>query len=338
MASPIENLYGALLLGTFFSLILYGLMLHQTYRYFRVYPNDEVNIRVLVWCALVCETLHTIFSMHGIYRSLVTNYNDTAASSMTIWSFDALPITAELSIILSLVFFVQRVWMMGLSNKWIIVLACAGILGRFGFCVVMTVYLVTSGVMDFPGRIQRQHGLVVSGKYGCSTVAHIILTSSLLYVIYLGQRHRKGSNTISRSLMENFMLYVLNTGLLVSICDIVSWILAYAVARTAWWIAFDTATTKLYLITFLSVLNSRDMAITRGIEIFGSDATYGLNAIERAARQARAERYNAPQIPDIGPTKIDIKVATEIEGENQTTRDMMADDSDAHKPGQVFRL
>ncbi|EJF61533.1 hypothetical protein DICSQDRAFT_126967 [Dichomitus squalens LYAD-421 SS1] len=228
MASPIENLYGALLLGTFFSLI-----------YFRVYPNDEVNIRVLVWCALV-----------------LTNISRTKA----------LPITAELSIILSLV------------------------------------------ALEYSGDL-------ASGLYR-------ILRS----------------HSSSRSLMENFMLYVLNTGLLVSICDIVSWILAYAVARTAWWIAFDTATTKLYLITFLSVLNSRDMAITRGIEIFGSDATYGLNAIERAARQARAERYNAPQIPDIGPTKIDIKVATEIEGENQTTRDMMADDSDAHKPGQVFRL
>ncbi|TBU51478.1 hypothetical protein BD310DRAFT_834242 [Dichomitus squalens] len=230
MASPIENLYGALLLGTFFSLI-----------YFRVYPNDEVNIRVLVRLVISCSYW------------VLTNISRTKA----------LVITAELSIILSLV------------------------------------------ALEYSGDL-------ASGLYR-------ILRSY----------------SSSRSLMENFMLYVLNTGV---ICDIVSWILAYAAARTAWWIAFDTATTKLYLITFLSVLNSRDMAITRGIEIFGSDATYGLNAIERAARQARAERYNAPQIPDIGPTKIDIKVATEIEGENQTTRDMMADDSDAHKPGQVFRL
>ena len=88
------------------------------------------------------------------------------------------------------------------------------------------------------------------------------------------------------------------------------------------------------------------MSANRGIEIFGPDSRYGLNVIERANRQARAERWNAPQVsyaqffaalcpilcslhnkmPDIGPTKIDIKVATEIEGDirngHRSTMDM----------------
>ena len=64
--SSIDNSFGALLLGTFFSLMsvllqcsqwclvslssvsLYGLVLHQVYRYTRLHPHDYPYIQVLV--------------------------------------------------------------------------------------------------------------------------------------------------------------------------------------------------------------------------------------------------------------------------------------------------
>ncbi|TBU22233.1 hypothetical protein BD311DRAFT_733282 [Dichomitus squalens] len=338
-APSVDNVYGAFLLATFFSLILYGLILRQTYVYIQAYPSDDLYIRILVWSALLCETLHTVFLMHAMYISLVTNYSIQTAYTKALWSIDALPVTSEFSIIISLVFFVQRVWMMGLNNKHIIVFACACILGRFGFCLAMTTYLVTLGGMArFEERMSQQHGSLMSGKYACSAVVHIILTSSLYYVIYLGRRQRRYTDTSPKSFVHRSMLYILDTGLLVSVCDLVCWILVYAAPGTAWWIAFDTFTTKLYLVTFLSVLNSRNMVANRGIEIFGADSPYGLNLIDKARRQARAERWNAPQLPDPRPARIDIKVATEIEGEVPTADDSMTDVDGTQKTVQSLHL
>ncbi|KAI0759573.1 hypothetical protein BD413DRAFT_271539 [Trametes elegans] len=40
--------YGALFIGMCFCILLYGLTLHQTYRYFRLYPKDRPLLKILV--------------------------------------------------------------------------------------------------------------------------------------------------------------------------------------------------------------------------------------------------------------------------------------------------
>ncbi|KAH9895559.1 hypothetical protein C8Q73DRAFT_611340, partial [Cubamyces lactineus] len=44
----LDNTYGALLLGTSFGLMLYGLTIHQTFRYTRLYPKDKLWLKILV--------------------------------------------------------------------------------------------------------------------------------------------------------------------------------------------------------------------------------------------------------------------------------------------------
>ncbi|OJT15861.1 hypothetical protein TRAPUB_1513 [Trametes pubescens] len=59
----LDNTFGAVLLGTFVGLILYGLTLHQSYRYLRLYPNDSRALKCLV--AFVVYALEA-FSMGDI--------------------------------------------------------------------------------------------------------------------------------------------------------------------------------------------------------------------------------------------------------------------------------
>ncbi|TBU51389.1 hypothetical protein BD310DRAFT_769544, partial [Dichomitus squalens] len=44
----LDNTYGAVLIGTFVALVLYGLQLHQSYRYFRMYHGDSAILKTLV--------------------------------------------------------------------------------------------------------------------------------------------------------------------------------------------------------------------------------------------------------------------------------------------------
>ncbi|KAI0369260.1 hypothetical protein BV20DRAFT_1053325 [Pilatotrama ljubarskyi] len=59
-ASPnLNNTYGALLIGSCLGFMLYGLTVHQAYRYHKMYPSDIPLLKGLVLVILVLETFHT---------------------------------------------------------------------------------------------------------------------------------------------------------------------------------------------------------------------------------------------------------------------------------------
>ncbi|KAJ8453631.1 hypothetical protein ONZ51_g13491 [Trametes cubensis] len=51
-SSAPDDTLGAILVGTFISLVIYGITLHQAYEYFRRYPQDTLLLKVLVRVAL----------------------------------------------------------------------------------------------------------------------------------------------------------------------------------------------------------------------------------------------------------------------------------------------
>ncbi|KAI0767157.1 hypothetical protein C8Q74DRAFT_934848 [Fomes fomentarius] len=70
----LDDTYGALLLGCFAGLISYGVLIHQAYRYVRVYADDHLVNKCFVLCVVVLDTVHNIVCMHACYAYLVTNY------------------------------------------------------------------------------------------------------------------------------------------------------------------------------------------------------------------------------------------------------------------------
>ncbi|KAM5544109.1 hypothetical protein V8D89_002295 [Ganoderma adspersum] len=317
----LDGTYGALLLGTFFSLVLYGLILHQTYRYVRLHPHDYTYIQVLVALSLILETLHTICTMHFNYHALVTNYFNPIALAKTVWSLDFFVLAGTFSQITTYSFFFRRLYFVAGSFKYIALLAVAFLGADAGFSIVMTIRVFH---LDDPEQflsVTKHQQYLVHGKFAAAIATHIPLTGSLIYALYRGQKARKEQ----KSIMDWCLLYVVNTGfccmagLLVSVFDVIAWILAYAIPGTVWWAALGPIIVKrmfsLPFSTFYFRLNSRRLLTETFIEIFGLDspASSERNFISRAQRLATAERYNAPQLPDRTPTRIDIKVATEIE-------------------------
>ncbi|OJT05263.1 hypothetical protein TRAPUB_3927 [Trametes pubescens] len=86
--------------------------------------------------------------------------------------------------------------------------------------------------------------------------------------------------------------------------------------QTFIWAGFTFVGARFYAITLLSVLNSRKFSATRGMEIFDA-ARFGPNIIARANHIAAVERWNAPQLPDATPAKININVEAEVEVHEQ---------------------
>ncbi|KAM5544745.1 hypothetical protein V8D89_001643 [Ganoderma adspersum] len=368
---------GALLLGTFFSLVFYGLILHQTYTYIRWHPQDYMYIQVLVALSLILETLHTAFTVHFIYHGLVTNYSNPIALFKNVWSLNFLTLTGDLSQITAYSFFVRRLYfsMDSPFPSLVVLLSPAKYSVRklqiypcpnrkhsvwpffrvvflavdVGFSLAMNILLFQSADLTrFLTVIIRHHQhYLVHGKFSAATIAHISLTGSLIYATYCGQRvqkERKGVVDWCKLYIINTASLLLATGLLVrrspiSIFDVIAWILAIALPSTIWWMGFRFVTIKLYMVTFLAVLNSRQLLTNGRIDIFSpTDSTPERNFISRAQRLAAAERYNAPQLPETAPTRIDINVATEIEEGDGDTQSRTSHSSVIIEDGKVLGM
>ncbi|KAJ3008689.1 hypothetical protein NUW54_g3061 [Trametes sanguinea] len=78
--------FGAYLICTFFGCIMLGLTIHQTYRYFRFYPNDLLSLKALVCLVLGLDILHSVSSMHICYFYLVSNFFKPARLLEGVWS------------------------------------------------------------------------------------------------------------------------------------------------------------------------------------------------------------------------------------------------------------
>ncbi|KAI0667913.1 hypothetical protein C8Q78DRAFT_1081789 [Trametes maxima] len=84
----LDYTFGAVLVGTALGLVLYGVTLHQSYRYSRMYPEDSRWLKALVIWVVLLETITSAWSMHACYFYLVKNYFNPVALRRGSWSID----------------------------------------------------------------------------------------------------------------------------------------------------------------------------------------------------------------------------------------------------------
>ncbi|KAI0763295.1 hypothetical protein BD413DRAFT_583347 [Trametes elegans] len=136
----LDSTIGAVLLGTFFGLILYGFGLHQTYRYARLYPNDSWFIKSLVVVIAILESLHSSMNIHTCYYYLVTNYfNPVVLPKRGPWSISFLPACASAIMVVSQVFFARRVYLIGPRYRFVVALAVFCLVGEFAFSLAASI-------------------------------------------------------------------------------------------------------------------------------------------------------------------------------------------------------
>ncbi|KAJ6457879.1 hypothetical protein C8R45DRAFT_942907 [Mycena sanguinolenta] len=71
--------YGPILIGVFFNMILYGVLLMQTLTYYQVYQRDPKWMRLLIAFLLFVETANTSLDMAMMYQPLILEYSTDLA-------------------------------------------------------------------------------------------------------------------------------------------------------------------------------------------------------------------------------------------------------------------
>ncbi|KAI0326042.1 hypothetical protein GY45DRAFT_1374274 [Cubamyces sp. BRFM 1775] len=225
----LNNTYGAVLIGTYVSLILYGVTLHQAYRYFRLSGSDSSATKIYVAGLLTLDTFHTVVCMHISYWYLVQNYFDPLRLYTGVWSINLLSVLVGVTIIACQCFYARRVYLLGRQYRILVLATAVMFLAELGCSITLSVKaFVEPSYTDF-----RKFAWLISVAFGIVVLADVLLTGVLILTL---NRSRTGFRRIFSALIFIFAL--------VSPSNMI-------------YIGCDSVAAKLYVNSVLAALNFR---------------------------------------------------------------------------------
>ncbi|RPD69245.1 hypothetical protein L226DRAFT_539922 [Lentinus tigrinus ALCF2SS1-7] len=312
MIRSIDTTFGALLISAFIAVVFYGIGVHQFHRYMRLFPTDSLSIRAVAFLTMLFSTFHTIVIIHACYYYLVSNYFKPVVLNEVAWSANMMVVTSAFVSITAQSFFARRVSLIGFKFK---VLAAISVV-FLGLRLASEILLAIKGFdsNDIRTTFTFTHNQwVLAVNTAAPTMVDLILSGSVFSVLWNSHHATTRGND---SWIDLFVIYGINTGLLILVCDLLSLVLALSRPHDLYWVPATLIATRLTMNTIFCVLNSRKLLVSRGIEIFDTGSPFGTGILARANRLATVERWNVPQDPgELPPAMIDIKVTQEMEGE-----------------------
>ncbi|KAI0353712.1 hypothetical protein OH77DRAFT_1522272 [Trametes cingulata] len=244
----LDGTYGALLVGTFISAILYGMTLHQVYRYLRTCPSRS-PARYYVLGLLFLDTFHTVLCMHACYWYLISNYYKPLQLTKGVWSVDLLPVAVGCTIITCQCFYARRVYLIERKYKYVVVFVILLFLAVLGCAVAATAEaFILPNYSDF-SRVTW----LTSAGFGIVVVADALLTGVLMFTLH---RLRTGHQRTD-SVIDVLILYALCTGLLTDILSVLAFCFGLFLPHKLVYVAIDNVTAKVYVNSVLAALNFR---------------------------------------------------------------------------------
>ncbi|KAH9933570.1 uncharacterized protein BXZ73DRAFT_100955 [Epithele typhae] len=257
------NSFGAMLIGTFIGIALYGAVVHQAYRYFRVYHDDQILIKALVLVVLALETFHIVACCHLSYHYLVANWGVPIHLINTTWSLNSLLACSGLIVFITQSFFARRVYI--LAPRFRILLGATFLLLvlELGFLTAASAETIIQG--SFVG-FKKLTWLVAAGC-GIALVADGILTTLLVIIL---RKRRTGFERMD-TVVHLLVLYTINTGMLTGIVDAMIFTFSILFTSNLIYAAFGIVCTKLYAISLLAALNERKSLTLRAMYNINED-------------------------------------------------------------------
>ncbi|KAI0374624.1 hypothetical protein BV20DRAFT_1048674 [Pilatotrama ljubarskyi] len=315
MAPAIDGTFGAILLGNFVGLILYGQTLHMLYRYATTYPGDSRRLKTLVYLAVLLETISAAMGMHSCYHYLVRSYFRPEALQIGTWSLNLQPLALGLAMVVSQSFFARRLWLLG-GRYWIIVIfavlcyvAELGLLlGEYPLLTprpdqrnnntpsIPTAATAKLFVVDNIDVV-KMIALLIPTSFAFALAADLVLTVALVHVLHRSRTGLKSTDTM----IDVLIMYTVSTGLLTGVVDILATVFAFARSGDFIYVAFTICGARLYAITLLTALNSRKSIAAHGMasaEITGN-SPFGFSIARNPVDPSMISVHTHPLRPDI---------------------------------------
>ncbi|KAF8512562.1 hypothetical protein JB92DRAFT_2927554 [Gautieria morchelliformis] len=244
----VQLLFGPMLIGTFFSTILYGLVFGQAFIYYQTYKRDSTWIRYFILYLVICETLATGFDIGMMYEPLVLRYATPHATTILPIMLVADPImTVFISTPVQL-FMGWRIKTLSGSRLLpaiICALALSSLVGGISTTVAASIF------HEFAQEHQYD-GAVVTWL-ASSAAADICITGCLVWSLH----KRRTGYSATDDLLNKLIRLTLQTGAITAISATLDVVLFLAAPGTSLNFISDFSLSKLYTNSLLSTLNAR---------------------------------------------------------------------------------
>jgi len=249
---------GALLVGFGASCMFYGILTTQIYVYLRSYPSDRTFNKVLVASLLVLETANQCFVGHSVYFYTVTNYGSPLVLLIGDVPWTLILQTTLGSIVGSIVrgCFAVRVWRFSNSN-WPITAAIALFTaGHLGVSILFTQRCFVVKKLVYLNDMKS----IATISLALGAFTDVFIAAALCHFL---RNYRTGQKQ-SDSLVNNLILYAINSGLVTSAFSIATLILYNTMPQNFVFMATFFVLSKLFAISLMANLNTRKTIRGRG--------------------------------------------------------------------------
>ncbi|KAI5122842.1 hypothetical protein M0805_003137 [Coniferiporia weirii] len=244
-----DNTLGAILIGGFVSVFLYGVTCLQTFIYFQRYPGDRGFIKASVLLVWLIDSFDAALTCQICYYYLVSNYADPLAIFFPVWSLKLHVFVTSLSDFIVRTYFARRIYTLSHGNKLI-----TGVILALSIVDLVVGTIIT---------VRAFHIATFAGLIGVADLFYLNFASNIsadtcvaLVLCYYLWTNRTGLRRTD-SLVVKLILYTVNTGML-TVLDAAAGLICYAALPTTLvFIAFYLNLSKFYVNSYLASLNVR---------------------------------------------------------------------------------
>ncbi|KAJ8486847.1 hypothetical protein ONZ51_g4585 [Trametes cubensis] len=259
----LDQTFGSLLVGTYITLVLYGLTVHQAFRYYRIYRQDVPRLRGLVSGLLLADTVYVVLCTYSCYHYLVTSYFKAEALVSGTWYVHS-PVQLDMSL---------------LTLRYLLPLSRSSPYSSAGFTIAVTVDSFLRETFErFSGATW-----MVSAAFALAVVIDVIISTTLIMTLRKSRTGFKRTDTVLHILVVTF--------------SALSLVLAVVRPNDLIFFACNMITTMLYSNSMLAVINSRRFLTQRATAPLGTGTSIDLNTITTNRQSARPRATDSSNKP-----------------------------------------
>jgi len=252
MAVPVTlgNTIGAAFLGTVFAAVLFGVTNLQVYLYFQNYPQDWRIQKISVFSLWILDIIHLSLTIAAVYHYLIDSFGSMAALQLVVWSFKLQIAVNVIIVLLVQTLYAVRVWKLGRHYQRIWPILVAIIVGS-GYAIGIVLAVKTYGINSFAEL--NEMSWVVYASFSSSTIIDVVIATAMCFYLIRSRSGFAGTNNKIVVIIRMTLI----SGFMTSACSLAALIAYAAMPDNLVFLGIEFLLTKLYINSFLAMLNAR---------------------------------------------------------------------------------
>ncbi|KAF9475244.1 hypothetical protein BDN70DRAFT_883959 [Pholiota conissans] len=252
------------LLGCMFNWLLMGSVIVQTFYFHLRSPKDRPAIQMLVYIVVGLDIIQTGFATHNTWWLNVLTFGEGLRPT---WSASTIPGMAGLTSALVQMFYAWRIHKLSrpkslMSGLAIMIVMMA--LAQFTASFVSSTAIGITDVQKWEAKITELNPAITCWLI-VSFCNDILISACMIYILS-GAKTSLSQISRTRKLMDKLIIHAIQTGTVTAVCAGINLLLFIKFAHAFYYIAPGMIAGKLYTISLLSTLNSRDLGEPKDIQ------------------------------------------------------------------------